>query len=149
LTSANSTNGKKVQPCTKQPRNTTKAAYQKQFQFLFGVLSTRSEFSIPLYGKTASTNNVQHENEKKIFQLRFSQWLKLGIIELQALKQSGSWTYQLRHHRVISSDSLLFQLCSDGDLRNVQRLFSKSLASPFDVSPDGQTVLHVGFIREK
>ncbi|KAL4733711.1 ankyrin repeat-containing domain protein [Aspergillus similis] len=142
LTDTNSTNNEKIRPCIKQPGSTRRAAYQKQFQFLFGVLSIKSEFSIPLNWKTTSTNNVQHENEKKIFQLRFAQWLRLGIIELQALKQRGSWTYQLRHYHITPSDSLLFQLCSDGDLRNVQCLFSKCLVSPFDVSPNGQTVLH-------
>jgi hypothetical protein len=37
---------------------------------------------------------------------------------------------------------MLFDFCWEGDLRNVQRLFSKGLASPFDVTPEGDTALH-------
>ncbi|KAE8381609.1 ankyrin repeat-containing domain protein [Aspergillus bertholletiae] len=138
----NSANGENFQPRTIRLRDTARVTYQKDFQLLFGILSTKSEFNARLYQKKASTSNIESESEKRTFKLRFARWFRFGIIELQALKQWGSWIYQLRHYHVIPSDSLLFQFCLDGDLTNVQRLFSKRLASPFDLSPKGQTVLH-------
>ncbi|KAH1275116.1 hypothetical protein KXW28_002216 [Aspergillus fumigatus] len=69
-------------------------------------------------------------------------WWSSRIIELQAIRQASHWTFNLRPWQVVSPDSLLFAFCREGDLRNIQRLFSKGLASPFDITPDGDTALH-------
>ncbi|PYI09345.1 ankyrin [Aspergillus sclerotiicarbonarius CBS 121057] len=84
----------------------------------------------------------QSDIEKKRITLKFAEWLAPYRIELQTYRQFDHWTYQLRTWRTINQYSLIFDFCRDGDVKNVQRLFSQRLASPFDVSPDGETVLH-------
>lgn len=116
-----------------------------EYQFLLGKLSIKSRSSRPITRKCDSTSIKQFEMEKKTFKLELPRWLASFNIELQALRRWGNWTYQLRHWRVISANSLLFELCQDGDLKNVQRLLGERLASPFDVSPKGHTVLHVSY----
>jgi hypothetical protein len=114
-----------------------------EYQFLLGKLLIKSTPSRPITRKCDSTSITQFEVEKKTFRIELARWLASFNLELQALRRWGNWTYQLRYWRVISANSLLFRLCDDGDLKNVQRLFGEQLASPFDVTPEGETVLHV------
>jgi hypothetical protein len=116
-----------------------------EYQILLGTLSIKTRSSRPITRNSDSTSNTQHEIETKTFKLQLAKWLASFNVELQALRRWGTWTYQLRHWRVINADSLLFELCKDGDLKNIQRLLGERLASPFDVSPEGRTVLHVSY----
>ena len=119
------------------------APSEKKYQFLVGTFSIKSRSNQSIT-KSDSTSITQHEIEKKTFKLELARWFASFNIELQALRRWGGRTYQLRHWRVISASSLLFELCKDGDLKNIQRLLGERLASPFDASPEGKTVLHVG-----
>lgn len=56
---------------------------------------------------------------------------------------NGLWSNTLRFASVVPSDSLVFELCRDGDLEEMNRLFRKGLASPFDTTRQGWTLLHV------
>lgn len=80
-----------------------------------------------------------------VLDVQLVEWLFSYQIQLQAIRQMGHWSYTLYPLHKISRDSLIFELCREGDLANVLRLFDKKLASPFDVSPKGNTALHVSF----
>lgn len=56
---------------------------------------------------------------------------------------NGLWSHTLKFASVVPSDSLVFELCRDGDLEEMKRLFRKGLASPFDTTRKGWTLLHV------
>ncbi|GFG10290.1 putative ankyrin repeat protein RF_0381 [Aspergillus udagawae] len=119
--------------------NTSEAVYT----LCLGSLSVKSQ-SVTLRPAIRKSDAAQTEyrTEKKTFTLRSAEWLSSRIIELQAVRQGSQWTFNLRPWQVVSPDSMLFDFCREGDLRNVQRLFTKGLASPFDVTPDGDTALH-------
>jgi hypothetical protein len=55
----------------------------------------------------------------------------------------GFRSYNIRPVHIVPDDALVFEFCREGDLNNIQRLFSKGLASPFDTNSNGATLLHV------
>lgn len=120
--------------------NTSEAVYP----LWLGSLSVKTQFMTlrPAIHKS-DTAQSEYRSEKRTFTLRSTRWWSSCIIELQAIRQGRQWTLNLRPWQVVSPDSMLFEFCREGDLRNVQRLFSKGLASPFDVTSDGDTALHV------
>ncbi|GIJ92664.1 hypothetical protein Asppvi_001942 [Aspergillus pseudoviridinutans] len=119
--------------------NMTEAVYT----LWLGSLSVKSQTITLRPGiRKSDTAKTEYRTEKKTITLRSARWLSSRIIELEATRQASQWTFNLRPWRVVSPDSILFDFCGEGDLRNVQRLFSKGLASPFDVTPDGDTALH-------
>ncbi|RHZ67886.1 hypothetical protein CDV55_107918 [Aspergillus turcosus] len=77
--------------------------------------------SLDTLGQKNRTLQLIKSTVKKI---RVAEFMK----ELDSAKMTLMLVYQ--HH------------IQEGDLRNVQRLFRKGLASPFDVTPDGDTALH-------
>ncbi|PKX88939.1 uncharacterized protein P174DRAFT_471363 [Aspergillus novofumigatus IBT 16806] len=113
------------------------------YTLCLGRLTVKSETVTLRQGIGKSdTAQTEYRSEKKTFTLRSTGWWSSRIIELQAIRQASQWTFNLRPWHVVSPNSMLFDFCMDGDLRNVQRLFSKRLASPFDITSDGDTALH-------
>ncbi|KAH1470084.1 hypothetical protein KXW35_000288 [Aspergillus fumigatus] len=113
------------------------------YAFWLGSLSVKSQtVTRRPANQKPDTAATEHRSEKKTFTLKSTGWWSSRIIELQAIRQASHWTFNLRPWQVVSPDSLLFAFCREGDLRNIQRLFSKGLASPFDITPDGDTALH-------
>ncbi|KAH2710086.1 hypothetical protein KXV24_009266 [Aspergillus fumigatus] len=113
------------------------------YAFWLGSLSVKSQtVTRRPANQKPDTAATEYRSEKKTFTLKSTGWWSSRIIELQAIRQASHWTFNLRPWQVVSPDSLLFAFCREGDLRNIQRLFSKGLASPFDITPDGDTALH-------
>lgn len=63
---------------------------------------------------------------------------------LQAKRCYSGWTFNIRTHNVVSWDAPIFDACWDGDLQEMQRLFSTGLASVHDCNDEGWSLLHVG-----
>lgn len=55
----------------------------------------------------------------------------------------GAWNYSLRTFNTFSADDAIYRFCVLGDLLGIEQLFSERKASPFDVTRDGFTPLHV------
>ena len=66
------------------------------------------------------------------YDLRLAQWLLTRGLSWQTSGIYGSWQYSFRTFRYIPEDALIVDLCIEGDVANVQRMFDKGLASPFD-----------------
>lgn len=66
------------------------------------------------------------------YDLRIAQWLLSCGFSWQSFGTYGSWQYSFRTFRYIPEDALVVDFCIEGDLANVQRMFDKGLASPFD-----------------
>jgi hypothetical protein len=64
---------------------------------------------------------------------------------LHSRRIRGFGSYNIRPLHIVPQDALIFELCREGDLINIQRLFSNGLASPFDTNLNGATALHVCF----
>ncbi|KAL8762129.1 MAG: hypothetical protein Q9184_001814 [Pyrenodesmia sp. 2 TL-2023] len=55
----------------------------------------------------------------------------------------GAWRYSLRIFRTFSTDDPIYICCVMGNLSGVKDLFSEKKASPFDVTRDGFSLLHI------
>ena len=79
-----------------------------------------------------SGNERRTASRRNRYDLRIAQWLLSRGFTWQSFGMYGSWQYSFRTFRYISNDALIVDYCIDGDLKNVQKLFDKGLASPFD-----------------
>ena len=66
------------------------------------------------------------------YDLRIAQWLLYRGFSWQSFGMYGNWQYSFRTFRYISEDTLIVDFCREGDIANVQKMFDKGLASPFD-----------------
>ena len=80
------------------------------------------------------------------YDLRIAQWLLSRGFSWQSFGIYGSWQHSFRTFRYIPKSSLIVDLCIEGDLANVQKVFEKRLASPFDrvaYQDEDWSLLHV------
>lgn len=83
------------------------------------------------------------------YDLRIAQWLLSRGFSWQSCGMYGSWQYSFRTFRYVHKNSLIVELCRKGDTKNVQRMFDKGLASPFDRVAFGDqdwSLLHVSHV---
>ena len=83
------------------------------------------------------------------YDLRLAQWLLNRGLSWQTSGIYGSWQYNFRTFRYIPTDALIVDFCIEGDVANVQRMFDKGLASPFDRVRYGDadwSLLHVSSV---
>ena len=80
----------------------------------------------------------ESSNERRItakrtrYDVRIAQWLLNRGLSWQSSGIFGSWQRSFRTFRYVPWDSMIVDFCRDGDVANVQRMFGKGLASPFD-----------------
>ena len=84
------------------------------------------------------------------YNLRIAQWLLSRSFSWQSFGICNSWQYNFRTFRYIPKDALIVDFCREGDVENVQRMFDKGLASPFDrvidENGDEWSLLHVSHL---
>lgn len=79
-------------------------------------------------------------------------WLmRLGMktgLDVMIYTSSLGWknTLTMKPFRAVPDDSLIFELCSAGNIGGIQTLFSRGDATVWDRNPDGWTLLHVRFL---
>ena len=66
------------------------------------------------------------------YDFRIAQWLLSRGFSWQSFGKYGNWQHSFRTFRYISEDALIVDFCREGDIANVQKMFAKGLASPFD-----------------
>lgn len=131
----------------RRPKHRTK---QQERTYNFGLAMLRLVAT-----EQESTFVEESGNERKIpsrrirYDLRLAQWLLSRGFSWQSFGNYGSWQYSFRTFRYIPEDSLIVDFCVEGDLANVQRMFDKGMASPFDRVEDDDlgdwSLLHVSF----
>lgn len=62
---------------------------------------------------------------------------------MRSQKSLGQWTHSFRVSRIVPDDSPIFKICATKDEKFVWKLFDSGLASPFDQTASGVTLLHV------
>ena len=83
------------------------------------------------------------------YDLRLAQWLLTRGLSWQTSGIYGSWQYSFRTFRYIPKDALIVDFCIEGDVANVQKMFDKGLASPFDrvrYGDEDWSLLHVSSV---
>ena len=93
-----------------------------------------------------SGNNRSIKARRTRYELRLAQWLLTRGFSWQTFGIYDSWQYTFRTFRYIPEDALIVSFCIEGDVANVQRMFEKGLASPFDrvrYEDEDWSLLHV------
>jgi hypothetical protein len=60
----------------------------------------------------------------------------------------GQWTHTVRITRIVPDSASIFRLCATKDPTIIRQVFDAGLASPFDQTTSGITLLHVSRIRD-
>lgn len=115
--------------CQQKHRTTQqeKGAYNLGFAIL--RLITMEQESILIKG---SGKERRISAQRTRCDLRIAQWLWSRGFSWQSFGVYGSWQHSFRTFRYIPANALIVEFCCEGDLANVQRMFDKGLASPFD-----------------
>jgi hypothetical protein len=99
---------------------------------------------------TSSVAPLEKEEDTITFKMTPAPWLvRLGVrtqIRFYASNSTTGFTNSISTFRIIPSDSLVFELCKEGNVEMVRRLFDRkdaSAASPWDMNEKGQTLLDV------
>lgn len=64
-------------------------------------------------------------------------------LTMRSQKSFGQWTHSFRVSRIVPDDSPIFKVCATEDEKVVRKLFDSGMASPFDQTASGVTLLHV------
>ncbi|KAI9719084.1 MAG: hypothetical protein M1812_003714 [Candelaria pacifica] len=67
--------------------------------------------------------------------------MKYGV-RATVLRSTKGWQNNLKHFRVVPNQSLIFDLCEEGNTAGVRTLFLRGEASPLDTDLGGRTPLH-------
>jgi hypothetical protein len=62
---------------------------------------------------------------------------------MRSQKIFGQWTHSFRISRIVPDDAPIFKLCATKDTETIRKLFDSGVASPFDQTASGVTLLHV------
>jgi len=83
------------------------------------------------------------EIEEKIINIDPPTWLLARRYIVHIKRVSGGWDWKLRTYNIVPPHSLVFIHCTNGETESLQSLFNSGQASPFDINPDGNTLIHV------
>jgi hypothetical protein len=86
---------------------------------------------------------AHHRREKDRLRFRTPTWLTSRVWEVHVKESCSGWMLGLSSYHIRPSDALVFKYAKDGDIQNLQQLFDEGKASPFDRSPNQETLLHV------
>ncbi|KAI1358504.1 ankyrin repeat-containing domain protein [Xylaria arbuscula] len=70
-------------------------------------------------------------------------WTKMNGISIRRIQELGNWQYTFKTIRILESNSPIFKACAIGDIQQVHRLLSTRAATRYDVSNEGNSLLHI------
>lgn len=109
-------------------------------RFFLGLVQYRAKSLKSI--STATTANDVGEVEEKIISIEPPTWLSAQRYVVQMRRASGGWDWKLRTYNVVPPNSPVFVHCANGETESLQSLFQSGQASPFDIDPDGNTLIH-------
>jgi hypothetical protein len=117
-------------------QNKHRTSYRKTTYHLgIGILIMR---------QTVSTDGVNLSSPEDVrVEFRFAEWFLAWGVNIATRRESGLFNIAIRTYRVIPADSAIFKACAIGDDEVVTRLIQEGQASPFDMTSEGITPLHV------
>ncbi|KAI0481799.1 hypothetical protein F4859DRAFT_529542 [Xylaria cf. heliscus] len=74
--------------------------------------------------------------------LQVPRWISWKVWEICCTRAVGNWTFSLRSYSTRPSDSQVFQVARHGSPASLRQLFDTGLASPYDRTVDGETLIH-------
>ncbi|KAJ3580137.1 hypothetical protein NPX13_g417 [Xylaria arbuscula] len=70
-------------------------------------------------------------------------WTKMNGISIRRIQELGNWQYTFKTIRILESNSPIFKACATGDIQQVQRLLSTRAVTRYDVTNEGNSLLHM------
>jgi hypothetical protein len=131
-----STKIKSTQMSRRQTRTTNK------YQTLLGTFYYRQESAFAVFDRDheeLSKNVLEHSETSWAFIPTFLS----RCIELHRRNVFGCLSTEIRTYRVLPDDHPVFEMCTKGDVRNLQASFCDRSITPFVVSSGGDSLLHV------
>lgn len=123
--------------------NSSLRPYARLCRDVFGSIQYQNQRRIIISaGTQRSTSTLieyQKEHKTLLMVLPLTRW----IVMYRSRMVYGQWTRSLRFSQVVAYESPIWHLCSKGNIVAMRRLFEAGLASPYDLSPFGQSLLHV------
>lgn len=95
------------------------------------------------YQVARKKQHTQDRNKREI-RIRTPLILIDKLWTIRTWRAFSSWGFNIQVNNVVPSDSPVMRHCRNGDINEIQQLFSAGLASPFDCDPGGAYLLHVG-----
>lgn len=133
--------------------NTSNEQYQlaslreiSHYNLILGVLSIKRRKSRPT-NPLQDNKWVETQTTELNFQPRFLQCFQHGFSILCEYSY-GAWQYSLRSFSIFNTEHSIYYLCAAGDVKGAKQLCHEGQASPFSVTIDGFTLLHVSHFHE-
>lgn len=73
-------------------------------------------------------------------------WIRAYAYEISWHRGLGSSSIKLSSRNVVPKNSPCFLMAKKGDIAGLKELIALKKATPFDVSPDGRSLMHVSFV---
>ena len=116
----------------------------RYLRYFLGLLFTGYTGLPVLNPRCNVTGCIQNSQSCVYFNYLFPPWLLSCVVEYYIrISRSYGISQCFRVSNVISYSSQIFLLAQFGDVEGLKKLLNSRKASPFDVSPDGVTALHV------
>lgn len=93
---------------------------------------------------------IRRKDEDHVWNLRFhpASWFGHRVYIVSAWLSFGNWQYKMVSYNLRDPDEAIFIACQNRDVDTVRVLLKEGLASPFDLTPNGLTPLHVSYQPE-
>ena len=118
-----------------------------RYNLILGVLSitrSKSKNSVAKARSKFGSSKI----EKLIFQPNITRYLQRSF-SLLCEHSFGAWQISLRTFSHFTTDDPIYQCCVSGDLYEAKELCNAGYASPFAVTQDGYTLLHVRYSYDR
>lgn len=134
------------------PRATKLLIKSRQTQTYWARNLTTPPFDIQIITRTYDVRTIRDTESRKTTEMETTYVVRpsslgrlLGVTRGMKVSASSAtgWKYSIQTFREVSSDSLIFEFCRQGNLAAVRSLLERKDASPWDRDPQGRTPLWV------
>ncbi len=102
---------------------------------------------LPFIAAKCNEKKCRQRNTRVVVSYQFPKWFwaqQLFKATLTTRATSGP-EMVLRVQRTYPFSSEIYQYCLDGNVSGLRRLFESRIISPYDVDPEGRSLIHVSF----
>lgn len=123
-------------------RATSKETHSVWYRGYFGSVDIQVKSTSLSTSKSRKTGKRAIVEEKTI---KLTPAFLRKTLELRLLSSFGQISRTLRTYPILKDSAPIFTICKNGDLRGLQAALSSGTISPFVVSEEGLSLLHVRF----
>ncbi|KAL2825705.1 hypothetical protein BJY01DRAFT_256185 [Aspergillus pseudoustus] len=114
---------------------------QKSMSAQTQTIPKEDDFSVKWSGKQMVVDDRTRGTKRNTdFAQLCTSWIRLWTI---TTTNEQAWKFTMQVNNIIPYNSPVIRHCRNGEVGEVQKLFSAEKASPFDCLPNGTTLLHI------